>query len=223
LDRAELEDVRHDLNLAWRLGMLHSQMDRGPLKSAKLTYRGEVAHKNTKLITASFAAGLMASALEENVNLVNALALARERGIVIEERSAEAPGDFATLIQSEVTTERKTYVAAGTLFGKQFLRLVRLGTYLLDAHLDGTLLVFTHRDRPGLIGFIGGTLGSEEVNIAQMNVGREQPGGEAIGVVNLDSVPSEKALETLRTNAHIMSLSVIKLPLQGAVPAWLGL
>ena len=122
---------------------------------------------------------------------------------MIEERSAEAPGDFATLIQCEVTTERKTYVAAGTLFGKQFLRLVRLGTYLLDAHLDGTLLVFTHRDRPGLIGFIGGTLGDEGVNIAQMNVGREQPGGEAIGVVNLDSAPSEKALETCGTNAHI--------------------
>ena len=58
----------------------------GPLKNAKLTYRGEVAHKNTKLITASFAAGLMESALEQQVNLVNATALARERGIVIEER-----------------------------------------------------------------------------------------------------------------------------------------
>ena len=56
-----------------------------------------------------------------------------------------------------------------------------------------------------------------------MNVGREEPGGEAIGVVNLDSVPSEKALDALRTNEHIMSLSVIKLPLQGALPAWLGL
>ena len=53
-------------------------------------------------------------------------------------------------------------------------------------------------DRPGLIGFIGGTLGDEGVNIAQMNVGREEQGGEAIGVVNLDSVPSEKALEKLR-------------------------
>ena len=97
LDRAELEDLRLYLNLAWRLGMLHAQMDRGTLKNATLTYRGEVAHKNTKLITASFAAGLMESALEQQVNLVNAMALARERGIVIEERSAEAPGDFGTL------------------------------------------------------------------------------------------------------------------------------
>ena len=104
------------------------------------------------------------------------------------------------MIQTEVTTERKTYAASGTLFGKQFLRLVRLGDYLLDAHIDGTLLIFTHMDRPGLIGFIGRTLGDEGVNIAQMNVGREDQGGEAIGVVNLDSVPSSQALETVRQN-----------------------
>ena len=222
LDKAELDDVRLYLNLAWRLGMLHSQMDRGTLKNARITFRGEVAHKNTKLITASFAAGLMETAMEQQVNLVNAIPLARERGIVIEERSAEAPADFATLIHTEVTTERKGYAASGTLFGKQFLRLVRLGDYLLDAHLDGTLLIFTHKDRPGLIGFIGRTLGDEGVNIAQMNVGREQQGGEAIGVVNLDSVPSSQALEAVRQNPDIISVSVIKLPPLGAGPSWLG-
>ncbi|MBV8486745.1 MAG: phosphoglycerate dehydrogenase [Planctomycetaceae bacterium] len=223
LDRAELQDVRLYLDLAWRLGMLHSQMDRGTIRSARLIYRGEVASKNTRLITASFAAGLMESALEQPVNLVNALSLARERGLEIAEQTAEAPGDFASMMQSEVTTDRKTYSAAGTLFGKQFLRLVRLGSYLLDAHIDGTLLVFTHKDRPGLIGFIGQTLGDEGVNIAQMNVGREQRGGEAIGVVNLDSVPTPKALEALQANPHILSLSVIKLPPRGVLPPWLAL
>src|SRR3954447_3915776 len=221
LDRAELEDMRLYLDLAWRLGTLHAQMDRGTLKNARVTYRGEVAHKNTKLLTASFAAGLMETALEQQVNLVNAMSLARDRGLEIEEHAAEAPGDFATLIQSEVTTERKTYVAAGTLFGKQFLRLVRLGYYMLDAHIDGTLMVFTHMDRPGLIGFIGRTMGDHGVNIAQMNVGREQQGGEAIGVVNLDSIPSEEALEAVRKHPHILSLSMIKLPPRGVLPSWL--
>ena len=96
------------------------------------------------------------------------------------------------------------------------------GSYLLDAHIDGTLLIFTHMDRPGLIGFIGRTLGDEGVNIAQMNVGREDQGGEAIGVVNLDSVPSPQSLEALRQNPNILSLSVIKLPALGAGPSWLG-
>ena len=127
------------------------------------------------------------------------------------------------MIQTEVTTERKTYVAAGTLFGKQFLRLVRLGSYLLDAHIDGTLLIFTHLDRPGLIGFIGKTLGDEGVNIAQMNVGREQQGGEAIGVVNLDSVPSASGpRRRLRSTRTSSSLSVIKLPARGVAAVVAG-
>ena len=222
LDRAELEDLGLYLNLAWRLGMLHAQMARGTLKSALLTYRGEIAQKNTKLVTAAFAAGLMEAALDEQVNLVNAASMARDRGISIEERAAEAPGDFGTLIQAEVTTDRKTYLASGTLFGKQFLRLVGLGSYHLDAHPDGILMVFTHHDRPGLIGFLGKTLGDHGVNIAQMNVGRETPGGEAIGVVNLDSAPSAAALEAIEKHPDVLSVSIIKLPAQGAMPGWLS-
>ncbi|HMB08274.1 MAG TPA: phosphoglycerate dehydrogenase [Isosphaeraceae bacterium] len=222
LDRAELEDLRLYLDLGRRLGMLHAQMDRGISKSATLRYRGEVASKNTRLITASFAAGWLEAALEEQVNLVNAEVLVKERGIVIIEEKTTDTGDFGTMIQTEVVTDRKTYIAAGTLFGKQFLRLVRLGPYRLDAHLDGTLLVFTHRDVPGLIGFLGTSLGRHKVNIAQMNVGRERPGGDAIGVVNLDSVPPVEALEEVERHPDILSLSLIKLPKVGAVPPWLG-
>jgi D-3-phosphoglycerate dehydrogenase len=222
LDRAELEDLRLYLDLARRLGLLHSQMDRGSLKNAKLIYRGEVAKKNTKLITASFAAGLMETALDQQINLVNAMALASERGIAIEEELAPEPGDFGTMMQSEVTTGRKTYVAAGTLFGKQFLRLVKLGSYRLDAHMDGNLLIFTHHDRPGLIGFIGRTFGDHNVNIAQMNVGRERPGGEAIGVVNLDNIPPAEALEAVKGHPDIMSVSLIRLPKASEGPPWLA-
>lgn len=222
LSRAELDELRLYLDLGRRLGMLHAQMDRGTRESARLIYRGEVAQKNTKLITASFAAGLMEGALEEQINLVNATALAKERGLTITEESNEDPGDFGTMIQAEVTTERKTYVAAGTLFGKEYVRLVRLGPYHLDAHLDGTLLVFTHHDRPGLIGFIGTTLGQHGVNIAQMNVGRKQAGGEAIGVLNLDNVPPEAALNAVNSHPDIVSVSLITLPDVGDVPPWMG-
>jgi D-3-phosphoglycerate dehydrogenase / 2-oxoglutarate reductase len=223
LDRAELEEHRLYLDLGRRMGMLHAQMDRGTVKSATLRYRGDVAHKNTRLITASFAAGWMETALEEQVNLVNAEVLARDRGIAIIEEKSTDPGDFGTMIQAEVVTERKSYVAAGTLFGKQFIRLVRLGPYRLDAHLDGILFIFTHRDVPGLIGFLGTTFGKHGVNIAQMNVGRELPGGEAIGVVNLDSVPPEAALDEVRKHPEILSTSLIKLPEAGANPPWLAL
>ena len=222
LDRAELDDVRLYLNLAWRLGMLHAQMDRGTLKNARITYRGEVAHKNTKLITASFAAGLMETALEEQVNLVNAMALARERGIVIEERVRRCARRLRHLDPDrghhraqDLRRRRAPSSASSSSAWSGWARTCSTPTS------TARCLIFTHMDRPGLIGFIGRTLGDEGVNIAQMNVGREEQGGEAIGVVNLDSVPSPEALEAVQKHPDILSLSVIKLPGQGETPRWL--
>jgi D-3-phosphoglycerate dehydrogenase len=201
--------------------MLHAQMDRGIIKSATLRYRGEVAGKNTRLITAAFAAGWMETALGGQVNLVNAESRLKERGITLTEEKTTDLVDFSSMIQAEVETDRKGYVASGTLFGRDFLRLVRLGPYRLDAHLDGNLLVFTHHDRPGLIGAIGTEFGKRGVNIAQMNVGRETQGGEAIGVVNLDGVPDEEALNAVANHPDVISVSLIRLPAHGELPGWL--
>ena len=224
LDKAELDDNRLYLDLGRRLGMLHAQMDRGTPKSVTIRYRGEVASKSTRLITAAFAAGWLETAVEGQVNLVNAESMLKDRGIAIIEEKTTEPHDFGTMIQTEVTTDKKTYIAAGTLFGKEFLRLVRLGEFRLDAHLDGNLFVFSHKDVPGLIGFLGTTFGRHNVNIAQMNVGRNQdhPGGEAIGVVNLDSIPPESAIAEVNANKDIISTSLIKLPKAGVAPPWLA-
>jgi D-3-phosphoglycerate dehydrogenase len=197
-------------------------MCQGAIKRAELNYRGEVAQRGTRLITAAFAAGLLEYRLAENVNIVNAELLARERGIEIAERSSTRKGDFGTLIQTEVATDKKSYTASGTLFGNQFLRLVQLGPYHLDTFMDGIMLIFTHRDVPGLIGFIGTIFGKHQVNIAQMTVGRQVAGGEAIAVLNLDSQPPEEALKEVRAHPQISSLSVVKLPPPGQMPAWFG-
>ena len=192
------------------------------MQRAEVFYRGDVAQLNTKLLTAAFAAGLLEFRLAENVNIVNAELLARERGIEIVEQSNPRKGDFSTLIQADVTTDKKTYTATGTLFGNQFLRLVQLGPYHLDAYMDGILLLFTHKDVPGLIGFIGTIFGKHNVNIAQMTVGRQLPGGEAIAVLNLDNQPPEEAIKEVRSHPQISSVSVVKLPPAGQMPAWFG-
>jgi D-3-phosphoglycerate dehydrogenase len=222
VDRTELEELRLYVDLARRLGLLHAQMCQGVIRRAELSYRGEIARRGTRLITAAFAAGLLEFHLDQHVNIVNAELLARERGIEIVEQSSTKKGDFGTLLRAEVTTDKKTYTAAGTLFGNQFLRLVQLGPYGLDTFLDGVLLLFTHHDVPGLIGFIGTIFGKHQVNIAQMTVGRQMPGGEAIAVLNLDQLPSEEAIQEVRKHPQISSLQVVKLPRAGQMPAWFG-
>jgi D-3-phosphoglycerate dehydrogenase len=222
VDRAELDELRLYVDLARRLGLLHAQMSQGAIRRVELLYRGDVARRPTRLITAAFAAGLLEPHLAQNVNIVNAPLLAAERGIEIVEQTSSQTGDFSTLLRADVQTDKKAYTAAGTLFGNQFLRLVQLGPYHMDAYLDGIMLLFTHRDVPGLIGFIGTIFGKHQVNIAQMTVGRQVAGGEAIAVLNLDSPPPEEALTEVRAHPQISSLSVVRLPPPGQLPPWFG-
>src|SRR5207244_7686686 len=140
----------------------------------------------------------------------------------IVEQSSAQKGDFSTVIRADVQTDKKTYTAAGTLFGNQYLRLVQLGPYHLDSYMDGVMLLFTHHDVPGLIGFIGTIFGKHQVNIAQMTVGRQLPGGEAIAVLNLDSLPPEEAIQEVRAHPQISGISLVKLPAAGEMPAWFG-
>jgi D-3-phosphoglycerate dehydrogenase len=225
VDRAELEGLRQYVDLARRLGLLQAQLAQGPVRRAVLTYRGELAGVKTKLLTAAFTAGLLEYRLTAGgVNLVNAEVTARERGIEITESANPKKGDFAAVMHTEVETDAGTQVAAGTLFGDQYLRLVQLGPYRLESYLDGTLLVFTHTDVPGLIGFVGTIFGRHEVNIAAMNVGRtgHTAGGQAIGVLNLDSVPSEEAVAEVRSHPKMGPVRVVQLPPAGQTPPWLG-
>jgi len=139
---------------------------------------------------------------------------------LVAERNTEM-GPFSSSITASLVTDQKTYTVGGTLFGNEMPRLFRVGQYQLEAYLDGYLFVFTHNDVPGIIGNVGTVFGKHDINIAQMSVGREQPGGEAIGVINLDSAPTEEAVDEVLQNLDITSARCIELPCRGKLPAWL--
>lgn len=224
LSAAEMADIRAYLDLGRRLGLLLAQQCKGHgVKSAHLLFRGEAATKNTRLIGSAFAAGLLETALAEHVNIVNAELLAKERGIRITESASSDVGDFSTLIRATVDTDGGELTASGTIFGKQFLRLVRLGSFSLDAYLDGNLLIYRHRDVPGLIGFIGTIFGKHKVNIAHMALGRErnEQGGEAVAVLNLDNEPSPEALAEVRQHPEVTAVDLVNLPKAGEALPWL--
>jgi D-3-phosphoglycerate dehydrogenase / 2-oxoglutarate reductase len=222
LDAKTLAELRGYLDVGYRLGLLLAQFETATIKRCTLEYKGDVAGKNTKLITASFAAGLLEHALEEDINIVNAEVILRERGIdLVEQRKSETSA-FSSVVLAEIETDKRRHKAAATVFGVNMLRLVQLEDFKLDAYLDGVLMVFTHKDVPGIIGTVGTIFGAHKINIAQMAVGRETKGGEAIGVLNLDHTPSQAALDEVRAHPAINSAFVIKLPEPGQRPAWLA-
>jgi D-3-phosphoglycerate dehydrogenase len=221
IDPASLEGVRGFLDLAWRLGLLLGQLEDGPPRSCSIAYRGEIASRNTRLVTAAFAAGLLESALED-VNIVNSEVLLRDRGIELVEQSRSDPGAFSSVVAVDLVSGDRVHRAAGTLFGHSMPRLVQLEGHRLEAYLDGVLLVFTHQDVPGIIGRVGNAFGGLGVNIGQMTVGRSAPGGDAIGVLNLDQEPSPEAVAAVLACPGVRSARVVKLPPAGQLPFWLA-
>lgn len=222
IDPKTVKPMIGNLDVAYRLGCLLAQWN-GGVSTCELNYRGEVVDQDTKLLTASFCAGLLENSLDEDVNIVNAEMLMKERGVqIIENRESEME-DFSSSISAELVAEGGPWRAAGTLFGKKMPRLIRLGSYRLEAYLDGVLCVFTHQDVPGIIGKVGLTFANHNVNIAQMSVGREgmAPGGIAIGVLNLDSIPPQAAIDEVLGIDSIQSVQLIELPGAGELPSWL--
>lgn len=224
LDPKTLEAIRGYLDVAYRLGLLLAQVNHCPPVSCTLRYKGEVARKDTRLLSAAFAAGLLEHALANEVNIVNAEVLLRERGIeLVEERNTDI-GDFSSLITAEVATEERKAVAAGTLFGNHMPRLVQKGEHRLESYLDGVLMIFEHRDVPGVIGRVGNIFAKHRINIGQMSVGRSsnQPGGTAVGVLALDGQPPAEALTEVLGMETVTRAWVVNLPPAGQLPAWMG-
>ncbi len=224
LDPKTLDALRGYLDASYRLGLLMAQWHNGSIGACQLNYRGEVADKDTKLLTAAFCAGLLERALADDVNIINAEMLLRERGIELTENRNRELGAFSSSITAEVSGSGQRVKAGVTVFGNNMSRLISIDDYRLEAYLDGHMLFFTHTDVPGIIGRVGTVFGQHQVNIGQMSVGRatQQPGGHAIGVLNLDGVPPKVALDQLMAISAIEKVQMVELPPLGSLPAWLA-
>ncbi|HIM29636.1 MAG TPA: phosphoglycerate dehydrogenase [Planctomycetes bacterium] len=221
MDPKTLKSLQGYVDVAYRLGLLLSQWHgQSGLSKCNLTYRGEVAEKDTRLLSAAFCAGVLEHSLEEDVNIINAETLLKDRGIELVEHRDSQKGAFRSSMAATVTHGEHSYSAAGTLFGDTMPRLIRLANYRLEAYLDGNLLLFSHEDVPGIIGNVGTIFGRHQINIAQMAVGRasDSPGDKAIGVLNLDGIPLADAVQEIAAISGVHRVAAIQLPPAGETP-----
>ena len=175
------------VRLAERLGSLAAQLlDERPGGLA-LHYAGALLELDPEPLRAAVVKGLLETFSEQRVNLVNALAIARARGLDIrEDRETEAPRFRALLTVRVGSTE-----VGGTLVQGE-PRIVFIDGFWVDVPVDGYLLLTKHQDKPGLVGRVGTLLGEHDVNISSMQVGRLHARGDALMILTLDdAVPDE--------------------------------
>ncbi len=194
------------IKLAEQLGSFAGQLTETRLKHARIEYTGEIAEMNTRALTAAMLAGLLRPQLTD-VNMVSAPAMARERGLVVEEVKRGEEGAYQTYVRLTVETERGERSVAGTVFSDGRPRIVQIKGIGMEAELSPHMLYITNQDKPGFIGRFGSLMGEAGVNIATLSLGRDRPGGDAISLVAVDEPVSDEILAKVRalpmvTRAH---------------------
>ncbi|MDO8603682.1 MAG: phosphoglycerate dehydrogenase [Candidatus Omnitrophota bacterium] len=199
------------IDLGERIGALASQLSKGRTQKIQIKYSGDVVKYNLSLITVAVVKGVLAPVLQETVNYVNSLIVAKERGIKVEEMKATMLEEYSSLISVEIKTDTGIRTVSGTLFTKKDARIVKIDEFHVDAIPEGYMIVAHNNDVPGIIGMIGTILGNRNINIATMTFGREKPGGKTLSVLNVDSLVPEDVLNEIRKAKNILDATLIKL------------
>jgi D-3-phosphoglycerate dehydrogenase len=199
------------LKLAENIGSMQTQLVDGHIKKVKIGYVGDLLKYDLSPFTATIMKGMLTPILQDTVNFVNSLVIAKERGItVIESKTAEIR-DFASLIWVEVETDKVVSSICGTLFTKVDPRIVKINDFYVDFVPEGNMLIVFNKDVPGIIGHIGTIFGKGKINVASVSFGREEKGGRAVSVWNVDSDVPKKVLDEIKSSKNVYELKLVKL------------
>lgn len=192
------DQVRPAMDLAERLGVFLAQVCTGAMERVEVGLYGDLREIDVKPILPAAVTGILRPILSDSVTLVNALSLAKERGIEVLESTSSARVAFSNLMVVRLKTSDVDLSVAGTLFGRNHLRLVDVDGVEVDAIPQGNLLFVKNDDTPGVVGHIGTLLGTREINIARMTVGRKPGSGRAIMLIEVDNEVPEEILAEVR-------------------------
>jgi D-3-phosphoglycerate dehydrogenase len=205
-----LQRLRPLLDLATRLGRLAAALVDGPVRNIEVRVTGE-GQDLLRPIAAGGVIGILERAVgSSGVNVVNALHLARQRGITVEQTQLDSSRGNGETIEVRVTGADSVRVA-GTLVGEGHLRIVRINDFRIDVAPRGILLILQNRDVPGVIGRVGTLLGDAGINIAEYHQARLGAGGEALAAVSVDTPLPGWQLAALQTMPEIRKVALAEL------------
>ncbi len=194
LRMAGQREVQPYLRLAEKLGKVAGQLADGHLRRLVVRCHGDVPHRYAEVLTIAAVKGLLGRWVEEPVNLVNAPVLAEEMGLRLEEQRASTPGGFTSLLEVILETSGGRRQVAGTVFGADDPRLVRLDGYSFEVRPEGNILFYKNVDRPGMLATVGGLLAEAGINIGALALGRTGPGAVALTAISVDEPVPEDVL-----------------------------
>ena len=212
LGGAEMRRLRPLLGLVERLGILGAALADGAVAAVELRYSGAVENALGPL-AASAMIGVLTPALgRATINLVNALHVAKRRGIAVDRVRSDATPGFGEHVELRLRTATRTVRVAGALLGEGHPRITGIDDYRVDLVPQGTIVVLRNRDVPGVIGRVGTVLGDAKLNIAEYHQARHDAGGDALAVVSVDGRLATTVVDALRRIPEVVEVRQAELP-----------
>jgi D-3-phosphoglycerate dehydrogenase len=211
VDAQTLREVGRYIELVEAMGRLVARVSPKHPDFLRIQYSGKVSKLDTTLITRHALVGFLRVASDQNsVNPVNAPAFAETLGLRVTESRLAEPTDYTDLIEITAGNATQSSCVAGTFFGKE-PRIVRLRERKINVVPKGHLLLLENTDVPGIVGSVGRVLAENQVNIANMSLGRNERGGQALMVLNLDSAPAPEVKGQLEALDGILEAKLVSL------------
>ena len=211
LDAAEAESMSPYINLADKLGSFLGQTCAGADR-IEVSYQGDIAGRNTGVLTLSVLRGFLSPVMDVSVTHVNAKVIAADRGLRVVESKSDSSGDYKNLITVSVSTANGTgRSVSGVIFGREEPRFVMVDGVSIDVVPDGILLVSENHDKPGFIANMCSVISEAGINIGRMHLGREEVGGRAMVFTNVDAEVGADDLETISGIEDIISITQVTL------------
>ncbi len=204
-----MDKIHPHLILAEKLGALIGQMSR-EIHDIIISYSGNIVQLDTRPLTHAALKGILSAFTDTPANYINAPELAKIRGIHVEDTVSRSDDDFSNLIKIRIVGAHDGPDEIwGTIFGRQYPRIVRLGEIYMDAIPEGYMIVIQNIDKPGVIGNVGTTLGRNNINIGRFQLGRRDD--RALCMVNIDTPADESVLDEIRALPNILSVRQVNL------------
>jgi D-3-phosphoglycerate dehydrogenase len=202
----ELPDfVRPYLELIQKMGHLSAQVTKSAVKSIKVTAEGPVSEYIESMGTFA-TVGILMESVGDTVNYVNVEFVAEDRGIEILKETKPNTSGFTNKVAIKLTTAESTITIGGTVFDDTVQRIIEIDDYTLDVEPKGTMIFFRNTDTPGVIGDVGHILASNELNISDFRLGRDNK-KQALAIVRVDGQISKKVLDELSSLEACISVS----------------
>lgn len=210
LDSKTREELAPMLYLAEKLGRFQGLYTQGRPESLEIEYRGDLDITDTYPITSAILMGFLAPTVE-TVNLVSAPSMLSDRGITSSEVRSPEDSDYGFQITVTIVTDQETVSVAGTLFGDDDPRICIIDGTRMDAVPEGWMVICMNDDKPLILGRVTSIIGDAGVNIANLTLGRDEPGGKAFTLINLDGPLDDDALEKIRQLDHVNRVRQVEL------------